>query len=336
MIQVGANIISKEDLLQKVKVEYLYHSLCNPKPAIEAKIRQLRIVRDLDAKQYAILKKQLPYVVCGIFHPPYRRTENFGYTEYFIIDIDHLSNKDISLLQKRDELQKDMRIVLCFASPSEDGLKLLFRLKDRCYDAGLYSLFYKEFIRKFSLQYNLQQVIDGKTSDVTRACFISIDPEAYYNPEAELIDINDFINMESPEALFSMKHEQDLSEKRQPLAIADKGNEPDKDTLDRIRVLLNPNGRKPKVEKQIYVPEILDEIMSGLKQYIEQTGVVVANIINIQYGKKIQMKMGVKQSEINLFYGKKGFSVVQSPRCGVSGELNELMAKLIQNYLDNL
>lgn len=336
MIQVGINIISKEDILQKIKVEYLYHSLCNPKPAIEAKIRQLRIIRDLDAKQYAILKKQLPYVVCGIFHPPYRRTENFGYTEYFIIDIDHLSNKDISLLQIRTLLQKDMRVVLCFVSPSEDGLKLLFRLKERCYDAGLYSLFYKEFIRKFSLQYNLQQVIDGKTCDVTRACFISIDPAAYYNPDAEVIDMNEFINMESPEALFSMKHEQSLSEKQQPLPTVDKGHEPDKDTLDRIRVLLNPNGRKPKAERQVYVPEILDEIMSGLKSYIEQTGVVVASIVNIQYGKKMQLKTGIKQAEINLFYGKKGFSVVQSPRCGVSEELNELMAELIKNYLNNL
>lgn len=336
MIQMGINIISKEDILQKVKVECLYHSLCNPKPAVEAKIRQLRIIRDLDAKQYAIIKKQLPYVVCGIFNPPYRRTENFGYTEYFIVDIDHLSTKDISLQQIREVLQKDMRIVLCFVSPSEDGLKLLFRLKERCYDAGLYSLFYKEFIRKLSLQYNLQQVIDAKTCDVTRACFISVDPDAYYNSGAEVININEFINMESPEALFSMKHEQGLAEKRQPLATVDKESEPDKDTLDKIRVLLNPNARKPKTERLVYVPEILNEIISGIKQYIEQAGVVVTNIINIQYGKKIQMKTGVKQAEINLFYGKKGFSVVQSPKCGVSEELNGLMAELIQNYLNDL
>lgn len=37
----------------------------------------------------------------------------------------------------------------------------------------------------------------------------------------------------------------------------------------------------------------------------------------------------LKQAEINLFFGKKGFSVVQSPRTGTNAELNQLMADLI-------
>lgn len=78
---------------KKVTVEYLYYSLRNPKPDVEARIRQLRIIRDLDKKQYSLLKRQLPYVVCGMFNPPYRKTENFAYTEYFIVDIDHFQRK---------------------------------------------------------------------------------------------------------------------------------------------------------------------------------------------------------------------------------------------------
>ena len=45
----------------------------------------------------------------------------------------------------------------------------------------LYSLFYKKFVKSFSEQYDLQQVVDAKTSDVSRACFLSHDKDAFYN-----------------------------------------------------------------------------------------------------------------------------------------------------------
>ena len=43
--------------------------------------------------------------------------------------------------------------------------------------------------------------------------------------------------------------------------------------------------------------------------------------------------MGLKQAEVNLFYGKRGFSVIQSPRTGTNPELNVLMVDLIKQYL---
>nr|WP_320059534.1 hypothetical protein [uncultured Bacteroides sp.] len=84
------------------------------------------------------------------------------------------------------------------------------------------------------------------------------------------------------------------------------------------------------------MPEQLDEVMEGLKEYIEKTGVLLYQILNIQYGKKLRFKTGIRESEINLFFGKRGFSVVQSPRCGTSEELNKLMAELIECYLAQL
>lgn len=93
------------------------------------------------------------------------------------------------------------------------------------------------------------------------------------------------------------------------------------------RQLLNPHAKKER--PSVFVPQELEEMMVVLKPYIEKVGVVVTEVINIQYGKKIRLKMGMKQAEINLFFGKKGFSVVQSPRTGTSAELNQLMADLI-------
>ena len=64
MISVGANITNNTVALQKVTVKYVFDSIRNPRPAIASQIRQLRIIRELDGKQYAQLKRQLPYFVC--------------------------------------------------------------------------------------------------------------------------------------------------------------------------------------------------------------------------------------------------------------------------------
>lgn len=336
MISFGTNIQSNADMLQKIPVKYLYDSLRHPRPDIVSSIRQLRIVRELDNKQYSLLKRKLPYLVCGMFNPPYRRTENFAYTEYFIIDIDHLSEKGLSLADTRKCIEKDTRTVLSFVSPGEDGLKVLFKLKERCYDSGLYSLFYKSFLTIFSEQYALQQVVDIRTSDVTRACFVSIDPDAYYNPNADAIDLNAFVDTHNPYALFEQKRKLAQQEKEQDtlLKAPNKPSDPDNTAMERIKQLLNPKSHKEK--PPVYVPKELNDIIADLKSYIEQTGVIVPEIINIQYGKKIRFEMGLKKAEVNLFFGKKGFSVVQSPRSGTNAELNRLMAELVTTFIDSL
>lgn len=336
MLSVGTNLTSQADTLQKVKVDYLYHSLRNPKPEISARITQLRIVRNIDSKRYALLKRQLPYVVCAMFNPPYRRTENFAYTEYFIVDIDHLYDKGMEPESVRQRLQTDERVVMCFLSPGEDGLKVLFRLSERCYDAGMYSIFYKTFVKAISTQYGLDQVIDERTSDVCRACFISMDRNAYYNPEAVAINMDTYIDKNNINALFEMKASQ-TKEIKEALKAEKEETEthnvdPDEEVMARVKALLNPKSRAVQ-KPEPYVPERLEEIMEELKTYVENTGVILYEVTSIQYGKKLRFKMGLKLAEINLFYGKRGFSVVQSPRCGVSAELNELMAQLVENFV---
>lgn len=332
MLSAGKKITSNADSLMKIQLSYLYHCIKNPKSELEAKIRQLRIVRAIDPKKYSMLKKELPYVVCGMFNPPFRRTENFAYTEYFIVDIDHITQKGLSVGMLRSQLEQDARVVLSFLSPGEDGIKLVFKLAERCYDAGLYALFYKAFVYQLSQSYHLDQVLDQRTSDVCRACFISIDPDIYYNPEATPVNILDYIDTSNPAALFDLKKtiDRDMAEKKdvEENKIAD---DIDKEAIDKIKEILKIS--KVNVSKPpVYVPEQLDEIIDDLKKYIEETGLVVSEIININYGKKIRLKMGIKQAEINVFYGKRGFSVVESPRSGTNSELNKLTGDLIKNF----
>lgn len=330
MIMAGKNVTVKDEQLHKIKIDYLYHKLINPDAEIAARIRQLRVIRHLDSKQYSLFKRQLPYVVCGIFNPPYRHTDNFGYTEYFIVDIDHVSEKQMDISVLRRQLEADDRVMLSFLSPGEDGLKLMFRLSERCYDAGLYSLFYKLFVLALSKQYGLMQVIDARTCDVARACFVSIDPQAYFNNEAVAVDMNSFLNTNNNDELFALRKQTDA----QLPTIVRKNNEcngPDTDALLQIKQLLNPKAIVPK--REAFVPEQLNEIMEIIKPVIQNVGVQLYDVQNISYGKKLKLKMGLNEAEINLFYGKKGYSVVVSPRRGTNDELNSVLAQLIEQTI---
>lgn len=338
MISIGSNIRSNTDPLTKVTVKYLYDAIRNPKPSIEAKLRQLRIVREINPTQYADLKRQLPYFVCAMFNPPYRHGDNFAFTEYFIIDIDHLADKDMDALTLRERLAKDDRVLMCFVSPGGDGLKIMMKLKERCYDAALYKVFYRLFAHRFSLQYGLQQVIDTRTCDVVRACFISIDEGVYFNPQCEPVCLKDYLDADYDinQALTLKRETERRAEDTSQPRIEESesaGQKIDQDAIALIRKTLNPNAKLKNQKAAIYVPKVLDDIMNDLRLYIEGKGVVVDEVLNISYGKKMRFKVGLKKAEVNLFFGKKGFSVVQSPRTGTDAEMNALMAEVVEAFI---
>lgn len=339
MFSVGSNVRNNSEPLKKVTPEYLFNALHSPKPEFLSRIRQLRIVRQINESQYVQLKQQLPYFVCASFNPPFRNTKNFAFTEYFIMDIDHICEKGLILDDLRRKIESDSRTMMCFLSPGEDGLKVIMKIKDRCYDAGVYSVFYKKFVYEFSLQYDLQQVLDIRTSDVTRACFMSVDSSAYYNPDAEPVDMAEIIDMEDSSVLLRQKKE--VEESMSALTdIADSSSnaveirEPDDDAMERIRGLLNMKTKKVSVERPVFVPAILDTIQGELNDYVSDIGFRISEIINIQYGKKIRAKLGLKMAEVNLFYGKRGFSVVVSPKTGTDGTLNILLADTVRAFID--
>lgn len=334
MISVGTNIISEIDVLKKASVKYVNDAIRSPKAEIAAKIRQLRIIKELDPTQYSQLKKQLPYIVCAMFNPPFRKSTNFAYTEYFIIDIDHLSDSGLIASDLKIRLSQDERVMMNFISPGGDGIKVMFRLKERCYEATLYKSFYRLFLTEFSTQYGLQQAADGRTCDVARACFISMDEDVYFNPNATTIAITDYINIEENICqAIAIKKETDKIIAASPKSEENKPTDPDKETMDIIRQTLNPKVRLNKDKSPAYVPDELEDIMSGLSQFIKEKGITITEIRSINYGKKLHFKLGYKQAEINLFFGKHGFSVVQSPKSGTNAEMNALMAEVIENYI---
>ena len=336
MLSVGTNIQSPADELKKIDIEYLFNAIRSPKPDIKSQIRQLRIIRALDTRKYAQLKKQLPYVVCGCFNPPFRKTENFAYTEYFILDIDHISSHEKNIQDIRGAVQADSRVLLSFLSPGEDGLKIVFRLSEKCWDAGLYSLFYKTFCKKFEQQYHLDKMIDYRTSDVCRACFVSLDPDIYYNINAHPVNISDYVDIEDVSSMLDLKRQQDKEERElyasehSEKQTSEFSPDPDIEVMRQIRLKLQG---KMNQKEEIEVPEELDAIIAGLQSAFEDNGIQIVDISNIQYGKRIKMQLGLKKAEFNLFYGKKGFTVVSCPRTGTNAELNALCADLARAFI---
>ena len=338
MLMCGAKITSNADKLMKVTADYVADKLRNPNPDFEAKIRQLRDMRAIDEKMYRECKKQLPYLVCGWFNQQVRRTENFAYIESFIVDLDHLKDKDIGVLSLKNLVCRDSRVMLCFVSPSEDGLKILFRLKEKCYDAGVFKAFYKEFVKCFAAQYNLTQVLDSVTCDVTRACFMSVDRDAYYNPDAGRVELRAFVDVENPLEMFDTMHAQNKEEKeaaaKQKLEDAPRDKEPDDEALRRIKDLIGSKRQKiQKSKPPANVPERVSMIVPGLTEYIASNGAEVYEVIDIQDAKKLKVKLGLKLAEVNIFCGKRGYKIVVTKRVGTDPELNETIKDLIELYI---
>lgn len=326
----GSCVYSSSDTLAPILVEDVYNLIKSPISDLAQKVKQLNIIKTLDGKMYSKQKRDLPYIICARFDPPLRKTDNFVFTSHFIIDLDHISESNLTLEGVRNTLQADPRVVLMFASPSGNGLKLLFRLSASCFDHVLYSVFYKEFAHKFAQQYALSGVVDVRTSDVCRACFLNTDPQAYYNPNAEDVELDEYIETDNPfELLQSMKGSNNEDKKDD---APEPSTQPEEDEFAKIRELLKLSPVQ-EVKKMVYVPEQLNDLMDSLSTYIEQTGLTITSVQDISYGKKIRVAMRSKLAESNIFYGKRGFSVVSSPRTGTNPELNGLLCDLIKSYI---
>lgn len=332
MLSFGTNI-SSVDTLRPLSENELFRYITEPDLSVKDYAERLKTICTVDAKRYQELKKKLQYFVCATFTPPIRKTENFASIEYFVVDIDHISANGLNLQQVREKVISDSRVRICFVSPSKDGLKILFKLKSTCYDAGLFSAFYKVFVEQFALQYRLEQAVDTRTSDVTRACFIPYDPTAYSNPLSDSVDINTFINPETIQPQRPQKVSplcEDASAVISQIPV-NSNKEPDADCILRIKQLLGQVRNTTKTTI-VYVPEQLNQSINGLKSFLEENGVIIDELIDIQYGKKIRAHIGNRMAECNLFFGKRGFSAVASTKRGTDPERNEMLQQLINLY----
>jgi len=336
MISLGRNIRQVNDPLEKMQVKSLASRIKNPKQEFIDYIQQLRNVITIDVKRYRELKTRLPYVVAATFNPKFRKIDNFAQTSYFILDIDHLSEKEIDINQMAIKLAADPRVLLLFRSPSNDGLKVFFKTSEPFYDAGKYSLFYKVFATAFAREYSIDQVIDKRTSDVSRACFVSYDPDVYFNENAEKIQVSKYIDFNDELQVNAIEKEQkDIERESKPVVSATdiQKQDIDKEIITAIRERLNPKLVKQK-EKRIIEPEELSGISSEIVKKLKEYGFEIEDVVTINYGKQFRLKISHLRAEVNVFYGKKGFSVVRSSKSGINEELTDAAHDIIYTYLN--
>ncbi len=331
MLQLGYHITSTNDPLKKIENQQFFEMISNPATDLLSKINQLRTILTIDKKKYQQAKRMLPYVTCGIFSPPYRRLENFASIDCFMVDIDHLQEKEINMDTLCNKLRNDQRVEMFFISPGNNGLKVLFSLKEKCYDRAKYSMFYKLFINELSNRYGLDQVIDKVTSDATRACFLSADAGAYYNPGAGKIDMSAYIDFDShvevEQARQTIKEFDDES-KNNEIVAEEKKKDLSPDILLEIKKKLNPDYRERK-PKNYYVPPEIDQALDSVKNKMNEFSIEMVFSDPIHYGRKLRFKLGHRFAQINLFYGKKGFRLVKTPVSGSDSELNDVVFQIL-------
>ncbi len=334
MLMFGIHITQVNDPLQKISIERLYRGIRYPKSSFQDFIRQLQTVRSMDVRKYRNLKKQLPYFVGGLFHPAIRRKEHFASIRHFVLDLDHISAAGKNIEEMALQLREIPGVMLNFRSPSGDGLKVLFRLSEECRDAALFSSFYQLFAHRFAQKWGLEQIVDYKTHDVTRACFLSYDPGAWYDPIADEIDMNEYITANNFD-----KAEKDIRETEQAIQKAEKRTEtmktsgPDEDTLLKIKQKLNPNYRLKK-KKEYYVPPEVDTALELLKKGLPAYDIQLAETSAIQYGRKLKLQAGSIWAEVNIFYGKRGYSIVKTPKTGSNPDLATLAVQVLEEILE--
>lgn len=341
MLMAGRNIRDVADKLMKVKLDYLYHSIRNPKPEIATLIRLLRTVKDIDRNRYAHVKKQLPYFVCGTFTPPYLTMENFAYIEHFVIEVSKLTEKGIDADALKQSLCQDKRVGLMFCSPSKDSLKILFSLNKRCYDIGMFTVFYNIFVKRFLEKHQIDTDATTYNANVMQACFISVDEYAYYNALAEGVDIEEFLNMDDPVAFFDSIREIKVTVKEQK-----KNDNKDKDsagnqelsqeTMLHIKEVLLGTNSVDRDKKAVTDVSELDKMVEGIRAFADDHGVAMTDVRNMLHARKMRFTMNGNNTEINLFKGSKGYFAVLSPIGNTSKRFSRIVIEIVNAYLADI
>lgn len=333
MLYLGHNLLDVAAALQPATLESVFHRLRDD-AALRDDTERLRRVKQLDAGAYSRLKVRLPFFCCGCFAGGLRRTEHFEQIEAWVLDVDKLSGDAATLADWQARLSADERVALLFRSPGGDGLKLVFRLDQPCTDTKAFTDAYKAFAFAFGEQYGLSKHIDFRTSDVTRVCFLAHDPHAYINPMADPIAWRSLAPEQTQPALVEL-FGAEAATPAETVATEKPGRShaihPDTyaDILRKLQTRARPNPLK----RAVFVPEALERVVPAIEAALRAEGLTVAEVRDIQFGKQLRLECGNDAAEINLFYGKKGFSVVQVPKRQTHEALGQLAAFIAEQTI---
>ena len=140
----------------------------------KAQIEKVRSAPDKDKQNK--LKESLPSICfSGTFS--HRKAEGLvKHSGIICLDFDNLNDAE-TMQTWRDTLQADEYTYAMFTSPSGNGLKVLTLIPETTAKG------HKEYFSAISLKWDTPY-FDLKTSDVSRVCYESYDPDLYFNPNS--------------------------------------------------------------------------------------------------------------------------------------------------------
>ncbi|MHA1170049.1 MAG: BT4734/BF3469 family protein [Candidatus Hodarchaeales archaeon] len=153
-----------------------------------------RYRRESDKKTRENLKKNLPAVTfAGSLDGKGRLDENVcDYSGIVVCDIDKISRAKLS--SYKNKLKQDGYVLAFFESPSY-GLKVLIKVNSEL-------KFHKSHafrqIEEY-MKYHHDIKIDPSGKNPSRLCFMSFDPDMYYNDEAHVFEVDTTIDYEEIE-----------------------------------------------------------------------------------------------------------------------------------------
>ena len=163
----GLKIISLDQVFEKIQTSHKLGQL----------VIELRKIQYKDEQQ-KYKEENFPYFNLGIFKDGHRKNINLISTSFFLYDYDHL---DARLEDMKAKLKNDESVFAFFVSPRGNGLKVIYRLDMPITDPDYFSRLYKHYAKEFKIDLGSDP---DTTSDASRSCFFSFDPDIYINEEA--------------------------------------------------------------------------------------------------------------------------------------------------------
>jgi hypothetical protein len=162
--------------LKSLSIEETFNTI---KSDTYAKItEELRNITN-EIEQRNFKSNQLDYVTfSGLFN---KRSNNelINHSNLFCVDIDHLNNIE----EVKKSIIDKLPPLLMFVSPSGKGLKIVYKID---VNQSKHLDYFNAFDNFFKYEFDV--IIDQQCKDVSRACFLCHDKEAYLNLTSTILD----------------------------------------------------------------------------------------------------------------------------------------------------
>ena len=124
------------------------------------------------------LKSKLDYFIFSGTFTTRKATGLITHSGLICLDFDNLTD----VKQLKDKIYADKYVFIGFISPSGNGLKIIVKISN-CDNALAWEQLHTYFREKYGIE------ADKSGKDVCRACFVSYDPNIYFNEKAETFTV---------------------------------------------------------------------------------------------------------------------------------------------------